>query len=140
LKIIFINNKFSTAHLHLQKLKKIIYYIVDNEGYKLSSLSVYFTNRKKIIYFNQKYLNHNFPTDIITFDFTKNRKIFADLIICIPVIRENSKKFNCTLIEEFFRIVIHGVLHVTGYNDVSHAQYSKMKKRENFYLELLKEK
>ena len=87
---------------------------------------------------NVKHLNHNTLTDIITFDYSEEKKINSDIFISIERVLENSEKFNVTFDEEFHRVMIHGILHLCGYKDKSKADAELMRKKENAALKLFK--
>ncbi len=85
---------------------------------------------------NKKHLNHDYDTDIITFPFSSpETPIEAELYINIPIIKRQSKDFNCSFKEELHRVIFHGVLHLCGYNDKTPAQVDQMRAKENFYLQ-----
>ena len=83
---------------------------------------------------NKEYLGHDYYTDIITFDYVENYTISGDLFISVDRLKENAKKYNIKFINELYRIVFHGILHLVGYNDKTTEQKVVMKERENFYL------
>ena len=86
---------------------------------------------------NEKYLKHNTLTDIITFNQSTDQNLIeADIFISIERIRENSKKLNIPFKEELHRVMIHGVLHLLGFNDKIDPEKKEMRKKENHYLAL----
>lgn len=85
---------------------------------------------------NRKYLNQDYRTDIITFDFSMdNEQINADIYISPETIRMNSRNLNLSFRSEIQRVMIHGVLHLCGYNDKSVKERILMKKKEDYYLD-----
>ena len=70
-----------------------------------------------MIHFNKTYLNHDYSTDIITFDNSENKKISGDIVISIERVKENSKKYKVKLEDELRRVMAHGLLHLLGYDD-----------------------
>jgi rRNA maturation RNase YbeY len=83
---------------------------------------------------NQKYLNHNTLTDIITFDYSEKEKLAGDVFISIERITENSSIYNTALHEELGRVMAHGVLHLSGYKDKSPDEKKVMRSKEDLYL------
>ena len=84
---------------------------------------------------NKKFLHHNYFTDIITFAHSaEKKKIEADIYISIDRIKINAQKFKVTLNDELHRVLIHGILHLTGYDDKSEKKRVEMKKAEDYWL------
>ena len=83
---------------------------------------------------NQEYLKHDTFTDIITFDYTEQNRINADIFISIERVKENAITFAVPFDNELRRVIIHGVLHLMGYKDKSKEDAEKMRNKENFYL------
>jgi len=80
---------------------------------------------------NKKYLNHNYFTDVITFDNSVNDLLNGDIYISIDTVKLNSNRFNTAFFEELNRVMIHGVLHLIGYNDTNEEEQKEMSKQEN---------
>ncbi len=120
---------FSISKRTVHKLVKLI---SDELGFKINSLEINFVDIKTIKEVNVSYMKHNYETDIVTLDYSqKIDRLDTELFISYDVACENSKKFKVTFNEELIRLVIHGILHVTGYDDISSAEKRKMKKVEN---------
>jgi rRNA maturation RNase YbeY len=85
---------------------------------------------------NLKHLNHNTYTDIITFNYCENDLISGDIFISIDRIRDNSLKFSKLFNDELSRVIIHGVLHLVGYDDKLDEDQTIMRAKEDFYLTL----
>jgi probable rRNA maturation factor len=115
-------------------LKKVI----GDEGYKLGEIQYIFVSVEKIIQINESYLNHYYPTDIITFDNSYLNTISGDIFICIDVVKENSYiHSNGVFINELDRVIIHGLLHLLGYQDNTSDTKKVMRNKEDFYLKYL---
>ena len=84
--------------------------------------------------FNKKYLQHDYYTDIITFNSSDNNKISGDIIISIERVIENSKKYNCKEEVELRRVMAHGLLHLLGYDDKDKLKEKEIREKENHYL------
>lgn len=80
---------------------------------------------------NQDFLQHDYYTDIITFDYSEDKKISGDLIISIDRVRENAKQLNLTFEDELSRVMIHGVLHLLGFGDKTAKEEKKMRSLEH---------
>ena len=117
------------------RLKKYIISIFKFEKKKPELINYIFTNDKRVLEINNQYLNHNFLTDIITFDLSdKSRSIVSEIYISVQRVKENAIVHNTTFKEEIHRVIFHGALHLCGYNDKTHRQSAQMRKKENFYL------
>ena len=112
--------------------------IVKKEKKETGSINYIFTSDESLLKINLEYLKHNTYTDIITFDYSENKKINGDVFISIERISENAKKFDVSFEDELRRVMIHGVLHLCGYKDKSKTDSDLMRKRENAALRLFK--
>ncbi len=100
--------------------------------FELGSLFINFVSSDYILEINKKYLNHDYSTDIITFSYNKNKRFLdGELYISIQDAQKNAKKYKISLEQELLRLVIHGVLHLLGYDDMSKDNKTVMKKIEN---------
>lgn len=109
---------------------------LENELCHIINLNL--TNDEKIKELNKIYLNHNYETDVLTFRYD-DEVIEADVIISLDTVKNNSLRFKTNFWEELYRVVIHGMLHICGYDDKSEKQKLLMQKKENIYLKMLKE-
>ena len=78
----------------------------------------------------------DYSTDIITFDNSENKKISGDIVISIERVKENSKKYKVKLEDELRRVMAHGLLHLLGYDDKNEKEKKRIRKKENYYLEM----
>ena len=85
---------------------------------------------------NRQYLNHDYYTDVITFDYSEDNIISGDIFISVDTVADNAKEYNVTFEKELERVMIHGVLHLVGYNDKSDDEVVVMRAKENQYLSL----
>ncbi|GDX48415.1 endoribonuclease YbeY [Bacteroidota bacterium] len=106
------------------------------ECFQIGDISIILVDDAEILNINNKYLKHNYYTDIITFDYTKDRTISGDLYISIERVCENAKQYNTKVNDELNRVIIHGLLHLCGYKDKTKKQASLIRKKENYYLGL----
>jgi rRNA maturation RNase YbeY len=108
--------------------------ILAAEGKKLGDVVFVFCNDEYLAGLNEKFLNHNTLTDIITFDYTEKDKLSGDICISIERVKENSVNFSTTFDEELGRVMAHGVLHLAGYKDKSAKDKILMRQKEDLYL------
>lgn len=104
------------------------------EKKQVGQINFLFTNDEEILNKNIQFLKHNTYTDIITFNYCKDKIINGDIIISIDRVKENAEKFKSDFEEELKRVLIHGVLHLCGYNDKKTADTELMRKKENWAL------
>ena len=134
--ITFQNQSISFKLKEKTKLKNWIKTITEKEKHLLGDINYIFCSDEELLEINMKHLNHNTYTDIITFDYTEEKKISSDIFISIDRVTENAKKFNVTFEDELHRVMIHGILHLCGYKDKSKADSELMRKKENASLKL----
>lgn len=122
----------------VQKLrhKRWIKLWIESQNAVCGNLSFIFNSNKQIRLINQKYLNHNYFTDVITFDYTEDDTISGDVFISVDQVVINSNSYGTDTDEEMRRVMIHGVIHLLGYNDASDEGRETMRKMENEALHL----
>jgi len=125
--------------LEKRKVKKWIARAINSEKRKLGNVNYVFCSDEYLLNINRKYLKHNFYTDVITFNYVENNIINGDIYISIERVKENAKNLKITFMNELNRVMIHGILHLIGYDDKSENDKVKMTKMENKYLRLLNE-
>ena len=108
-------------------------------GKRLGEIAYIFCSDEKILEVNRQYLQHDYYTDIITFDYTSGDKISGDLFISLDTVKTNSEAFNTPYNEELHRTIIHGILHLCGINDKGPGEREIMEANENKALAILPE-
>lgn len=108
----------------------------ESEIRRLGEISVIFCSDNYILDINQKYLGHDYFTDIITFDYCEGDRLSGDLFISVDSVRENSIEFGTEFKDELNRVIIHGLLHLVGYDDHTDADVKIMRSKEDYYLSL----
>lgn len=103
----------------------------------MGDINYIFTDESTIVEINKSYLNHLYPTDIITFPLADHPTISADIYICIPVIKDNALTYNVSFLNELHRVIMHGVLHLIGYNDSTDEEIKRMRAAEDLWLDHL---
>ncbi len=109
--------------------------IINKEGYRRDGINIIFTSDKAILNLNKKFLNREYYTDVIVFSNTFKNTVSGEVYISVERIRENSDKYSeGNFNKEVKRIIIHGILHLLGYEDKSNKEREVMTNKENFYL------
>ena len=110
--------------------------VAESEIRRIGDISIIFCSDNYILDINQKYLQHDYFTDIITFDYCEGDRLSGDLFISVDSVRENSLEFGTGFDEELNRVIVHGILHLIGYDDHADSDVALMRKKENYYLSL----
>lgn len=118
-------------------LISLIIKIIQKEKRILNSLTFVFCSDEFLLNLNRKFLNHDYYTDILTFDLAGSDFIDGEIYISVDRIVANSKIYNTLKINELHRVMIHGVLHLCGYTDKSIDGKNEMTKKEDYYLKML---
>lgn len=112
--------------------------VAELHGKRVGGISYIFCNDEKILEVNIQYLQHDYYTDIITFDYTEGDKISGDLFISLDTVKTNAEQFGQDYDTELHRVIIHGILHLCGINDKGPGEREIMEAEENKALALLK--
>lgn len=110
--------------------------VAGSEIRKIGDINVIFCSDNYILDVNMKYLQHDYFTDIITFDYCEGKVLSGDLFISVDSVRENSIEFGTDFEEELHRVIVHGVLHLIGYDDHTDEDKKVMRQKENYYLQM----
>ena len=108
----------------------------ESEIRRIGNISIIFCSDNYVLDINQKYLQHDYVTDIITFDYCEGDRLSGDLFISVDSVRENSVEFGTEFKDELNRVIIHGLLHLVGYDDHTEKDIKLMRSKENYYLSL----
>ena len=100
-------------------------------GKKCGDIAYIFCNDEKILEVNKEYLQHDYYTDIITFDYSEADSISGDLFISLDTVRSNSEQLGVSYEQELHRVIIHGILHLCGINDKGEGEREIMEAAEN---------
>jgi len=122
---------------HKQILKNWLSASIASEGFTSGDISIILCSDLELLEMNKQYLNHDYYTDVITFDYTAEKLVSGDLYISLDRILENAKKRRLKTEDELHRIFVHGVLHLCGYQDKSKTHKEKMTQKEDEYLRKL---
>ncbi|MDD5951493.1 MAG: rRNA maturation RNase YbeY [Spirochaetales bacterium] len=108
--------------------------VAESEIKRIGDISIIFCSDNYILDVNMKYLQHDYFTDIITFDYCEGDRLSGDLFISIDSVRENAKLYNTEFNEELNRVMVHGILHLIGYDDHTQKDQKLMRTKENYFL------
>jgi rRNA maturation RNase YbeY len=113
--------------------------VIKAENQRLGQLNYIFCSDEFLLEINRQYLHHDTLTDIVTFDNSEQKGLIeGDIFISVDRVTENADKFKVTFREELHRVIVHGALHLIGYQDKSPSQKAEMRKKEDSYLSLHK--
>ena len=105
--------------------------VANDEGYLIDTLVFLFVDDKEILEMNKKYLKHDYYTDVITFGDLEDKKISGDIAISIERVLDNSKTYGVEFEDELKRVMVHGLLHIMGYNEKASDDKLVMSQKEN---------
>jgi rRNA maturation RNase YbeY len=121
------------------KIKDWLIRLAKKEGYSISELNYIFCSDEYLLNINKEYLDHNYYTDIITFDNSEgNHQIEGDIFISIDRIKENAVENQVSTSEELHRVLAHGLLHLMGYKDKTILETQTMRSKEDWALSIRK--
>jgi len=109
-------------------------FVAESEAKRLGDIAVIFCSDNYILDVNIKYLQHDYYTDIITFDYCEGNRLSGDLFISIDSVKENASFYGTGFADELNRVIVHGVLHLIGYDDHTPEDIAVMRAKENYYL------
>lgn len=119
-----------------REVTKWIRAVAATYGRTVGEVGYLFCDDEKILEVNREYLQHDYYTDIITFDYDEGNEINGDLVISLDTVRTNAELFGKTYEEELYRVIIHGILHLCGINDKGPGEREIMEAEENKALEI----
>ena len=121
-----------------RETSKWIRRVAESYGKTVGEVGYLFCSDDHILSVNREFLQHDYYTDIITFDYCEGNQLNGDLVISLDTVRTNAVLFGKTYDEELHRVIIHGILHLCGINDKGPGEREIMEAAENKALELLK--
>ena len=101
---------------------------------KVGEIGYLFCDDEHILQVNREYLGHDYYTDIITFDYCEGNRLCGDLFISVDSVRENASVYGTEFADELNRVIVHGLLHLMGYDDHTEDDIATMRAKENYYL------
>lgn len=121
-------------------LREWIHDAIRREKLVPGAITIVFCSDNHLLEVNQRFLQHDYYTDIITFDYSQENSISGDLFISIDRVKENAQENGDSQENEIQRVIIHGVMHLCGYKDKKKSDQILMRKMEDFYLKKLQNK
>lgn len=129
--------EIKNKRLPKKKLKSVVEQIFSKFNSYLN-LSIIFVDDEKIKELNQKFLGHNYVTDVISFDLSDDNIILGEVYICYPQAERQAKEYGVSVEDEILRLAIHGVLHLLGFEDDTEEKRKEMNKLEDMFLKKIK--
>ncbi len=121
-----------------RKVKSWLKTSIEHQKMSIGTINVVFCSDQHLLVINKEYLNHDYYTDIITFNYCEAKQISGDLFISIDRIKDNSKNNKILFVNELHRVIIHGVLHLCGFNDKTKAEKKEIRQMEDYFLNKIK--
>jgi rRNA maturation RNase YbeY len=125
------------AGLPIDSITETLPVLVSLESRELGDITLIFCTDEELLAINKEHLDHDYYTDIITFNYNNDSIISGDLFISVDRIKDNATQLAVSMEEELHRVCYHGVLHLVGYNDKTDQEIEIMRAKENFYLNKL---
>ena len=122
-----------------RKISKLLKEVIGKEKKISGDLSFVITDDENLREINRKFLEHDYNTDVITFNYNSGNVVNGEIYISMETVRVNALNYKVSLKTEMDRVIIHGVLHLVGYDDKTSVKASKMRKMEDFWLTELEE-
>ncbi|MEY5133624.1 MAG: hypothetical protein RLZZ198_1628 [Bacteroidota bacterium] len=123
--------------LPIDSITETLPVLVSLESRELGDITLIFCTDEELLAINKEHLDHDYYTDIITFNYNNDSIISGDLFISVDRIKDNATQLGVSMEEELHRVCYHGVLHLVGYNDKTDQEIEVMRAKENFYLNKL---
>lgn len=136
----YITENVKLPQISKQKINRWIKETASFYNKKTGDIAYIFCDDEKILEVNKQYLQHNYYTDIITFDYSENSIISGDIFISLDTVKSNAEEFGVEFEHELHRIIIHGILHLCGQDDKTPELRIEMTGKENLALEKIIEK
>jgi metalloprotein, YbeY/UPF0054 family len=133
----FVFEDIKAFKLDRKLLKNWLTETIKFEGKSVGDIIYIFCSDSYLLKINKEYLNHDYYTDIITFDYVTNKLISGDIFVSYDRVVENSSIYDVSITNELCRVMIHGILHLLGYKDKSDKDQLIMREKENYYLNIL---
>ncbi|MEC8603858.1 MAG: rRNA maturation RNase YbeY [Bacteroidota bacterium] len=132
--VFFHNEDVDFSIQQKNKKKRWLKAVIDHLDFKLGNISVIFCSDDYLLSLNKKHLNHNYYTDVITFNYCSNKTISGDIFVSVDRVRAFSIDTNTSFLSEINRVIVHGVLHLCGFDDKKPDEILRMRKLEDLYL------
>jgi rRNA maturation RNase YbeY len=131
----FYNEDINKPKLKVKPIKEWIKSVISSNSFSCGNINIIFCSDNYLLEINKTYLDHDYFTDIITFNYNSEKFIAGDIFISLDTVRKNSIDFSTTFNDELYRVIIHGILHLLGYDDKTEDQEKLIHIREDELLE-----
>ena len=137
--ILFLSEGIIKPKLRYSNISVWIKTILKQNNHQSGNLTYIFCNDDYLFNINKQFLSHEYFTDIVTFDYSENEYVSGDMFISVDRVKENSLIYNCSYKDEILRVMVHGLLHLLGYNDSNEEEKDIMRNLENDYVFMFKQ-
>lgn len=137
MEIEYFNEDIDLPEFSADRVFTTILHIAESENTEFGFLNIIFCSDEYLLDINKQYLDHDYYTDIITFQYDETDNVSSDIFISLDRVAENASDLSVPFENEFYRIIIHGVLHLSGYKDKEEADKLIMTQKEDKYLSYL---
>lgn len=134
-----VEDNITLPEISVRNIKTWIKTIIKSQDKKCGDIGYQFCSDNKILEVNKEYLDHDYYTDIITFDYCEGNIVSGDMYISVDTVLSNAMQYNTSPKEELLRVIIHGILHLCGFGDKTDEEVEEMRKQESIALSLYKE-
>jgi probable rRNA maturation factor len=121
-----------------RKVKELVLKVIAEEGKVPGDLNFILTDDTTIKEINLRFLKHNYFTDVISFDYGDQKLVAGEIYISIDTVKANAKNYKVSYESELLRVIVHGVLHLCGYNDSEEEERKNMRRLEDYWLVVFK--
>ena len=126
----FINDNIPMPNIDFRKVEQWIKAVAAQHGFSVGELNYIFCNDEKILAVNREFLQHDYYTDVITFDYSTRTRVNGDIYISLDTVATNAQQVGAPFLHELHRIIIHGLLHLTGQADKTPETKAQMTAKE----------
>jgi probable rRNA maturation factor len=117
-----------------RKTSMVLREVIEKEGKISGDLSLIITSDERLKEINIEFLEHDYYTDVITFNYNNGNLINGEIYVSLERVKENALNYNVSLDSEMLRVLVHGVLHLVGYNDSNEDEKKEMRQKEEFWI------
>jgi len=132
-----VENRQKKLRLNPKAISQIAKTVLRREGIKEATLSLVFVSARTIRSYNQRFLQRDYATDVLSFDLSEEGRLIADIVISTDAVLKNAKRFNQSRAQELSLYIIHGILHLCGFDDHRPSDIKRMRKREEALMSYL---
>ena len=123
------------TYRNFTSLKRWLTGIIEKHNLSSGAIAIVFVSDDYLLSVNRDFLNHDYYTDVLTFDYSECKTVNGDILVSIERVKDNAIKYNVEFNHELDRVILHGMLHMLGYDDSSSEGIQVMRKIEDTYLE-----